>query len=100
MAANAIEQKPAAHVNLLRALVPRPGQLQFATRLGLICTFTTLVTEIYQTPEQALAAYFPFFFNRPERTATLLLSTTFTLIVTAVIALLFILLNAVVNDTM
>ena len=66
MATNAVERQSALNTNWLRLLAPNPERLEFAARIALICALTTLVTEIYQTPEPALTAYFAFFFNRPE----------------------------------
>ena len=74
---------------LLRLLMPFPGRLEFAIRLALICALTTLVVEIYQTPEPALTVYLVFFLNKPDRGTSLILSLAmlalFTLIVTSVI---------------
>jgi multidrug resistance protein MdtO len=100
MAANAVERQSALHTNWLRLLAPNPERLEFATRLALVCALTTLVTEIYQTPEPALTAYFAFFFNRPERTESLILCVALTLIVAVVIGLIFIVANLVVDDAM
>jgi multidrug resistance protein MdtO len=69
--------------------MPFPGRLEFAIRLGLICALTTLVVEIYQTPEPALTTYLVFFLNKPDRGSTLILNIAmlalFSLIVTSVI---------------
>jgi len=100
MAVNAVEQQTSPRTNWLRLLAPNPERLEFATRLALACSLTTLVTEIYQTPFAALAAYLPFFFNRPERTVSLVLSVAFTLIIGVIIALVFLIANVVVNDPM
>jgi multidrug resistance protein MdtO len=100
MAANAIERRSALHTNWLRLLAPDPERLEFATRLALICALTTLVTEIYQTPDPALTVYFAFFFNRPERTVSLILSVALPLVIAVVIALIFVVANVVVDDAM
>jgi multidrug resistance protein MdtO len=100
MAVNAVERQPALRTNWLRLLAPNPERLEFATRLALICALTTLVMEIYQTPYPALAAYLPFFYNRPERTVSLILSVAFTLVIAVVIALVFLVANVVVDDPM
>jgi multidrug resistance protein MdtO len=69
--------------------MPFPGRLEFAVRLALICALTTLVVEIYQTPEPALTTYLVFFLNKPDRGSTLILNIAmlalFSLIVTSVI---------------
>jgi multidrug resistance protein MdtO len=100
MAANASERYEAPRRSWRQLLAPSPERLEFATRLALICGLTTLVTEIYQTPEPALAAYFPFFYNRPERTLSVILSVVFTLVIAVVIALVFAIANLVVDDAM
>jgi multidrug resistance protein MdtO len=100
MAVNAVERHAAPRANWLRLLAPNPERLEFATRLALICSLTTLVTGIYQTPYPALAAYLPFFYNRPERTVSLILSVAFTLIIAVTIGLVFLVANIVVDDAM
>jgi multidrug resistance protein MdtO len=100
MAANVVERQPALHAHWLHLLAPNPERLEFATRLALICAVTTLVTEIYQTPDAALTVYLAFFFNRPERTSSLILSVALPLVVGAVIALIFLVANLVVDDAM
>ena len=74
---------------LLRLLMPFPGRLEFTIRLALICALTTLVVEIYQTPEPALTVYLVFFLNKPDRGTSLILSLAmlalFSLIVSSVI---------------
>jgi len=100
MAANAVEQQSALPTNWLRLFAPTPERLEVAARIALICALTTLVTEIYQTPTQALTAYVVFFVNRPERTLSLILSVVFPLVVTVIIGLIFLLANLVVDDAM
>jgi multidrug resistance protein MdtO len=100
MAGNAVERQSALHANWLRLLAPNAERLEFAIRIALICALTTLVTEIYQTPEPALTAYFAFFFNRPERTLSLILSVALTLVLAVLIALIFLVANLVVDDAM
>src|SRR5215471_16647985 len=100
MAVSAVERQTGPRTNWLRLLAPNPERLEFATRLALSCSLTTLVTEIYQTPFAALTAYLPFFFNRPERTVSLILSVAFTLIIGVIIALVFLVADVVVDDPM
>ena len=100
MAANAIERDAAPSTKWLRLLAPDPERLEFTTRLALICTLTTLVAEIYQTPDPALTTYLPFFLNRPERTMSFILSVVFAVIILLVIGLLFIVVNLVADDPM
>ena len=100
MATNAVERQSALNTNWLRLLAPNPERLEFAARIALICALTTLVTEIYQTPEPALTAYFAFFFNRPERTLSLILSIALPLVIAVIIAFIFVVANLVVDDPM
>src|SRR5215469_3897604 len=100
MAANAVERQTGPRTNWLRLLAPNPEQLEFATRLALVCALTTLVTEIYQTPEPALTAYFAFFFNKPERTESLILSVALPLVIAVLIAMIFLVSDLVVDDAM
>lgn len=81
-------------------LKPTPGRIEFAVRLALICALTTLVTEIYQTPDAALTAYVAFFLNRPERTTSLILSIAFTVVITVVIGIVFLVARQVADDPM
>src|SRR3984957_12084583 len=70
MAIHAVDPRVGELLNLRR---PFPGRLEFAARLALICAVTTLVVEIYQTPEPALTVYVFFFLNKPDRGTSLLL---------------------------
>jgi multidrug resistance protein MdtO len=89
--------KPAS---LLPLLEPAPGRLEFATRLALICALTVLVTEIYQTPEPALAVYIVFFLNRPDRTTSLLVSVGVCVLASIVVGFLVLLARGVADDPM
>jgi multidrug resistance protein MdtO len=100
MADNAVERQAGARTDWLRLLAPDPERLEFTTRLALICTLTTLVAEIYQTPDPALTAYVAFFLNRPERTTSLILSVVLTLVITVLIALTFLVAKLVADDAM
>jgi multidrug resistance protein MdtO len=100
MAPNAAERRSALHTNWTRLLAPAPERLEFATRIALICALVTLVTEIYQTPLPALTAYLAFFFNRPERTASLVLSVLLSLVIAVVIAAIFLVARLVIDDAM
>ncbi len=89
MAINVHESREGRLAELLRLLMPFPGRLEFAVRLALICALTTLVVEIYQTPDPALTVYFVFFLNKPDRGTSLILNIAmvalFSLIITSVI---------------
>jgi multidrug resistance protein MdtO len=74
MATHAPEAREGRLAELLRLLMPFPGRLEFAVRLALICALTTLVVEIYQTPDPALTVYLVFFLNKPDRGTSLILS--------------------------
>jgi multidrug resistance protein MdtO len=78
--------------------VPTPGRLEFAARLGLICTVAAFVTQYYGTPAPALTAYLAFFLSRPDRTASVLLTVVMTLIVTIVLGLTVLVARAVVDS--
>ena len=82
----------------LRLLAPRPGRLAFATRLALICALTTLVVQIFQTPDAALTAYVVFFLNKPDRVESLILDVVFTVVITLIVAVIILLIMAVLDD--
>jgi len=71
---------------LTRLLAPAPGRLEFAARVALICALSTIVTELYQTPEPALTIYIVFFMNRSDRMTSVVLCVVQTLLVTLVLA--------------
>src|ERR1041385_5815051 len=85
---------------LVRLREPSPARLELAIRLALICAATTLVTEIYQTPEPALAAYVVFFLNRADRATSLVLNVVFIALITVTIGLLFVVAIAALDDPM
>jgi multidrug resistance protein MdtO len=97
MATHALEAREGRLAELLRLLMPFPGRFEFAARLALICALTTLVVEIYQTPEPALTAYLVFFLNKPDRGTSLILSIAmlalFCLIVPSLIVITIIVIN-------
>jgi multidrug resistance protein MdtO len=74
MVTHALEPRERRFAELLPLLMPFPGRLEFAVRLALICALTTLVVEIYQTPDPALTAYVAFFLIKPDRATSLILS--------------------------
>ena len=81
----------------LRLLGPRPGRLAFAARLALICALTTLVCEVYQTPDPALTVYVVFFLNKPDRVESLILDAALTILITVIVALLMLLTMLVID---
>src|SRR5258705_1017336 len=80
--ADSLRRELRASLSLLR---PFPGRLEFAARLALICALTTLVTEIYQTPEPALTTYVAFFVMKPDRMSSIVISVVMALLITIVI---------------
>jgi multidrug resistance protein MdtO len=86
--------------DFVRLLAPKPGRLEFAARLALICALTVLVTEIYQTPEPALATYIVFFLNRENRTLSLILTAVLTLLITVIIGIVILVSMLVLDDPM
>jgi multidrug resistance protein MdtO len=72
---------------VLRLLQPFPGRAEFAARLALICALTTLVTEIYQTPEPALTTYVAFFVMKPDRMESVAISVVMAVLITIIIGL-------------
>lgn len=85
MAPPASERTAHAFRGLPALLAPFPGRMEFALRLALICALTTLVAEIYQTPEPALTVYVAFFLIKPDRATSIVLSVVFVLLITLVI---------------
>ena len=85
---------------LFALLAPRPGRVEFAFRLALICALTALVTAVYQTPEPALATYIVFFLNRGDRTTSVIMNIALTVVITVVIGLVFLVARLVADDAM
>jgi multidrug resistance protein MdtO len=84
MVTDALESREGRLAELLR-LMPFPGRLEFAIRLALICALTTLVVEIYQTPEPALTVYVVFFLNKPDRGTSLILNIAMLALISLII---------------
>jgi multidrug resistance protein MdtO len=82
----------------LQRLAPFPGRFDFALRLALICALTTLVVEIYQTPSPALTIYLTFFLNKPDRMGSIIANVALVVVISIVIALLFPLAMAVIDQ--
>jgi multidrug resistance protein MdtO len=85
---------------LFALLAPRPGRVEFAFRLALICALTALVTAVYQTPEPALSAYIVFFLNRGDRTTSVIMNIALTVVISVVIGLVFLVSRLVADDAM
>jgi multidrug resistance protein MdtO len=86
-----------AFVEIARLVGPRPGRLAYASRLALICALTTLVVQIYQTPDPALTAYVAFFLNKPDRVESLIVDVVLTILITAIVGLLMLLTMLVID---
>src|SRR5580692_10409000 len=85
MALHAVDTRPGRFGELLNLLRPFPGRLEFAARLALICSVTTLVVEIYQTPEPALTVYIVFFLNKPDRGTSLILNIVMVVLISLIV---------------
>jgi multidrug resistance protein MdtO len=85
MAINVHESRDGRLAELLRLLMPFPGRLEFAVRLALICALTTLVVEIYQTPDPALTVYVVFFLNKLDRGTSLILNIVMVVLISLII---------------
>jgi hypothetical protein len=57
----------------------------------MICALTTLVVEIYHTPEPALAAYVAFFVMKPDRAASVVTSVVMLLLISFIVGLVLVL---------
>src|SRR5712672_2099116 len=95
MHAGSLRREFAIDLSLLR---PFAGRFEFAARLALICALTTLVAEIYQTPEPALTAYIAFFVVKPDRMTSIVISIVMLLLITVVIGLLILISMAVIDQ--
>jgi multidrug resistance protein MdtO len=95
MHANNLRREFIIDLSLLR---PFPGRLEFAARLALICALTTLVAEIYQTPEPALTAYVAFFVMKPDRMTSIVMTIVLLLLITVIIGLLILISMAVIDQ--
>ena len=93
--ADSLRRELRAGLSLLR---PFPGRLEFAARLALICALTTLVVEIYQTPDPALTAYVAFFVMKPDRTTSVILSVVMVLLISIIIGLVILVSMAVIDQ--
>jgi len=89
-----------ALAEIAHLLAPFPGRWEFAVRLAVICALTTLVTEIYQTPEPALTAYVVFFVNKPDRAESTILAIAMLIIITIVIGCVLLLAMVVIDEPM
>ena len=86
--------------NIAELLAPFPGRLEFAARLALICALTTLVVEMYQTPDQALTAYLAFFVMKPDRATSVIISFVLIIVMSLTLILTLLIAMAVIDDAM
>jgi multidrug resistance protein MdtO len=85
MALHASERPRQIGAELLELLAPRPGRLEYALRIALICALTALVAELYQTPDPALTTYIVFFLNKPDRVESLVLNGVMLMLISVII---------------
>jgi multidrug resistance protein MdtO len=96
----------AAHVDslgrlireLLALLRPFPGRLEFSSRLALACALTTLVVEIYQTPDPALTAYVAFFVMKRDRMESVIVSIVLSILISVLVGILVLLAMMVLDQ--
>jgi multidrug resistance protein MdtO len=72
----------------LALLRPFPGRLEFSIRLALACALTTLVAEIYQTPDPALTAYVAFFVMKRDRMESVIISIVLSILISLLVGIL------------
>jgi multidrug resistance protein MdtO len=82
----------------LALLRPFPGRLEFSTRLALACALTTLVVEIYQTPDPALTAYVAFFVMKRDRTESVIISIVLAILISLLVGILCLVAMAVIDQ--
>src|SRR6267154_2449850 len=83
------------HLALLR---PFPGRLEFSSRLALACALTTLVVEIYQTPDPALTAYVTFYMVKRDRMESVVISIVLSIVITLLVGLIILVAMAVIDQ--
>ena len=82
----------------LALLRPFPGRLEFSIRLALACALTTLVVEIYQTPDPALTAYVAFFVMKRDRMESVIISIVLTILISLLVGILMLVATAVIDQ--
>src|SRR5579859_3451018 len=83
------------HLALLR---PFPGRLEYSNRLALACALTTLVVEIYQTPDPALTAYVAFFVMKRDRMESVIVSIVLSILISVLVGILILLAMVVLDQ--
>jgi Predicted membrane protein len=90
---------PVLNAQSIRLLLAwRPGRMEYALRLALICALTCLIAEIYQTPDIALTIYIAFFLNQKNRAASLIQNLAFAVLITVVVGVIIVIAAAVLDD--
>jgi multidrug resistance protein MdtO len=82
----------------LALLRPFPGRLEFSSRLALACALTTLVVEIYQTPDPALTAYVAFFVMKRDRMESVIISIVLAILISLLVGTLILVAMAVIDQ--
>jgi multidrug resistance protein MdtO len=82
----------------LALLQPFPGRTEFAGRLALICALTTLVAEIYQTPDPALTAYVAFFVMKRDRMESIVISMVLAILISLIVGMLILVAMSVIDE--
>jgi multidrug resistance protein MdtO len=98
MARAAGDRRGSLSEGLAPLLAPFPGRLEFAVRLAVICALTTLVVEIYQTPEPALTAYVAFFVMKADRAESVAASMVMLLLISLIVGLVLVLAVEVIEQ--
>src|ERR1700722_12894992 len=88
-------QQFSEHLALLR---PFPGRLEFSIRLALACALTTLVVEIYQTPDPALTAYVAFFVMKRDRMESVIISIVLAILISLLVGMLILVATTVIDQ--
>jgi multidrug resistance protein MdtO len=98
MAPPADDGRRSLFAGLREQLAARPGRLEFAVRLAVLCALVALDVEIFKTPDPALTVYVAFFVIKPDRATSVLLSVVFLLVITVVVGITMLAAMAVVDQ--
>ena len=98
MATPAGKQRPPTARWLPALIAVFPGRLEFGARLALTCALTTLIGEIYQTPEPALTAYVAFFLIKFDRATSVVVSVVMLVLLTLIIGTVFLITMAIIDE--
>ena len=98
MATPADKQRHPAMERFQAILEPFPDRFGFALRLALVCALTTLVVEIYQTPEPALTVYVTFFVIKADRTTSVIVSTVMLFLITLIVGAVLLIAMRVIDE--